>query len=595
VTADSGFQGFNRQGRQDLAALAILAVRNPDPSRCPSFALVLGMLALVWALAGCGDGAGPPSRSCEVRGCPAGSTCVDSACLADAPGDYRVAVQFVPPAGEAVAEWKHAEPRLISEIGDDLAFAFHDRVLVRGTVSRGGVALPSYVELERASAVPHRAPTIVAHAVRAGESFELAVPHLPEVVYHLQASSVDPQDPFPPVHRDLTEADLAVRQEVLLPEIVIVMGTPLSWSGQRMENLLALAVDPATGEAISSPARTSELGRDPATGAPTGGEFRLSVPATTEAFAIRLSESDLTEARGLPTIQFSELLLPGLSVDPTDGTRVIPLAVLVYPRVNLVTLSGTVEGRPRAGGRVPLDRATLRFWSEDLGAPGVADAAGTIERLARSEGALGEYRVGLLPAGTYRVEITPPAQNELADLAIGVVSQFVNAPELGDQSGIVLEAPPRFAVGGTVVDADGRPLEGARVELRGGGDRADVAAARAEIWVRSASAVTTAEGAFLALVDPGHYDVVVEPPADARLPWAIRLDLPVTEDTSLPEPIVASPGRRLSGVANDDAGAAPGVTVEVWCLTETDASIVCGRTTTDAAGRYELLLPPSFD
>lgn len=553
------------------------------------------LVALAWLSAGCGDDSQPPSTSCEVRGCPAGSTCVASVCLADAPGDYRVAVQFVPASGDSVAEWKYAEPRPISEIGDDLAFAFHDSALVRGTVSRGGGALPAYVEIARASAVPNRAPTVVAQAVRAGESFELAVPELSEVVYHLRAASVDPQDPFPPVRRDLTLADLPVRQELLVPEIAVVMGTPRLSNGQRVKNLRAVAVDPATGQELSSPALTSEPGHDPVTGAATGGEFRLAVPATTDAFAIRVSESPLTEARGLPTLQFAELSLPGLPVDPVDGTRVISLAVLNYPPLNLVTLSGTVEGRPRAGGRVPLDRASLRFSSQDLGAPGVADVPGAIERMGQSDGELGEYSMGLLPAGTYLVEITPPAQDELADLAVGVVSQFVNAPELGDQSGIVLEAPPRVAVGGTVVDGDGRPLEGARVELRGGGDRADVVAARAELWVRSASAVTTAEGAFLALVDPGRYDVVIEPPADARLPWAIRLDLEVVEDTSLPDPIVVSPGRRLSGVANDSAGAATGVTVEVWCVTETDASIVCGRTTTDADGRYELLLPATFD
>lgn len=577
--------------------------------------LAFGLLS---ALGGCGEKSRSAPSGCEASGCPPGSTCVDSACLADAPGDYRVAARFVPDEGDAVAEWSDLE--LLSEIGDSesplaptrrfLPFRFSARVTVRGSISRGGDSLPAYLQLRRRSPVDGREDALVTRAVEAGESFAITLPDvedLPPVgpdgapaAYELTVRSVDPEDQFPPLRLPLARAGLAVRQDLVLPETATIRGVPLRSDGeQRIANLRVVAIDPVSGRQISTVGRTSEVYQDETTGQQAGGEFRIQVPVDTDAFAIRLSD-ELNSANGLPTIEFTELSLPSLLVDPVDGAFIVPLSVLVLPPITGVNLSGTVEGLTRAGGRVALGQASLRFWSEDLGAPGVDDVRGTFERFVESSNPPPDepavYEIGLLPAGTYQVEITPPARDDLADLAIGVVEQFVNAPEPnGDQSGIVLEAPSRVAIGGTVVDAEGRPIEGARVELRGGGDRADMAAAREELWVRTATAVTSAEGAFFALVDPGRYDVVVRPLLATRLPWAIRLDLEVTEDMTLPEPIVVAPGRRLSGVVNDQEGAAVGVTVEVWCLTETDASLVCGRTTTDAAGRYELFLPAALD
>ncbi len=543
--------------------------------------LALGLLP---ALAGCGEESRGSPRGCEASGCPAGSTCVDSACLADAPDDYRVAARFVPDDGDVVAEWSDLE--LVSEIGDSesalaptrrfLPFRFSARVAVRGSISRGGDSLPAYLQLRRRSPIDGREDTIATRAVEARESFAITVPDVEDLpslepdgtpaAYELTVRSVDPEDPFPPRRVPLGRADLAVRQDLVLPETATLRGVPLRSDGeQRLANLRVAAIDPASGRLISTVGRTTDVYEDETTGQQAGGEFRIRVPADTDAFVIQVSD-EINSANGLPTLEFAELSLPTLLVDPVDGAFIIPLSVLVFPPITGVNLSGTVEGLTRAGGRVALGQASLRFWSEDLGAPGVGDVPGTFERFVESsnpppnEPAV--YEIGLLPAGTYQVEITPPARDDLADLAIGVVEQFVNAPEPnGDQSGIVLEAPSRVAIGGTVVDAEGRPIAGARVELRGGGDRADMAAARQELWVRTAMAVTSAEGAFLALVDPGHYDVVVRPLLATRLPRATRLDHEVTEDMTLLEPIVVAPGRRLKGVVNDQDGAAVGGTV----------------------------------
>lgn len=557
--------------------------------RAPCPGLLLAVLAA--AAPGCGDDDAPPSTTCEVKGCPPGSTCTDSVCLADAPEDYRIAVRFVPPEGPAVAEW--VGPRRVSELGGELPFKFAGRVLARGVVKRAAASLDAFVELERASPLPNRPPTVVARPVHAGQSFQVTVPRVP---CRLTAWALDETEAFPPTRVDLSATDLEDNVEVQVPPAIVVRGTVLRFDGQRLENLRVWAVDAETGEALSASTLTSPL-----EGEASGGDFRLELPDSVTAFAVRVAESSRNAARAMPTIQSAELTVGLLTVDPEDGSHVIPLYVLVYPSIVQITLSGTVEGRPRAGGRVAVGGAMLRFSSDDLGAPSVPDVAGTMERIVWSDPADGTYQV-VLPAGTYRVEITPPARSELADLAVGVVSQFVNGPDNTAQSGIVLEAPPRVAVGGTVESADGRPLEGAWVELRGGGELADVALARAEGGVRSVLSHTSAQGAFLALVDGGHFDAVVRPPPEAGLPWAVLLGLPVAEDTSLSEPLVVAPGQRLSGVVtrrrdpdeSDEPGGVAGVGVEVWCLTDEDASTPCGRTTTDAAGRYSVLLPASL-
>lgn len=591
--------------------------------------LVLAVLCV--AVVHCGDDSAPSAPTCEELGCPALSTCDQGACLADEPQDYRIAVRFVPPDDPAAAEWNSVA--LVSE--HEGLFLFHDRLRVRGQVLREGEPMPAYVELSRVSPVPSREPIVVAQSIHADESFDFSVPatdrcphRLCAYDYVLTAWSTDGDDPFPPTRVHLSEVEVGSRFDVVVRPTVTIKGTVTSGIGpgaQRIPNLRVLAIDPATGDPISQSAITSDLAGD------TGGDFRLSIPESTDAFTLRFAENDLNPARSLPTIESAPLSLPTLSLDPEDDAYVVPLSVCIYPPTSQITLSGTVEGLPRAGGRVPVGGATLRFTSDDLGLQDVADVAGHLEKVTRSL-ADGAYEVPLA-AGTYTVEVRPPAANELADLAAGVLRErpgapppddgtpvdpepavrlFVNGPDFSAQSGPVLQVSARVALAGTVEDAFGRRLDGARVDLHGGSDLADRIVGRTEPAIRNVYAHTTAEGAFLALVDSGHFDVVVRPQPESLLPWAIRLGIPVTVDTTLPASIVVAPGRRLSGNVTIDVAPdeivepepAPGVEVEVWCLppeeggpddTDDDVAIICGRTTTDAAGRYSLLLPAALE
>ena len=471
-------------------------------------ALAAAVALLAW---GCDGEPATPAHSCEVRGCPEGSSCVGAVCLADEPGDYEVAVRFTPKAASAQAQW--TQPRLLSEVGDELPFRFKDRVTVRGSVTDDlGRSLPAWVELRRDSPLPGRAPIVAARSVRVAASFEITVPRGPAL---LTAWAVDSRRP--PSLRSVSSCRTAPSTRASpsrRPRPSWCAGPSSARAGPQEPNVRVWAVDPDTGVPVTA----SVLTADQSTGA-DAGTFRLLVPTTVERIAIRATESDLNWARALPTIQFPEVVVASLPFHAEEPAYEVPSANLTLPPTTRVTLSGTVEGRPRAGGRVAIGGAILRFSSDDLGAPGVPDIPGTMERIVRSARD-GTYEVEL-PGGTYRVEVTPPAESAVADLAVGVVSQFVNAaPEDPRQSGIVLEAPPRLAFGGRVVDAEGGPIGAALLWLHGGGELADPLLGHAENGVRSVSATTSPDGAFLALVDGGHFDAVVEPPADAGLPWA---------------------------------------------------------------------------
>ena len=542
----------------------------------------------LWAMAllalGCGSDPPVAEPTCETLGCPAGSSCREGLCLADEPDDYRIAVRFVPADNVAAAQW--TELLRLSEQGDSLPYKFRDALTVGGSVTNAGLPVAARVELSRGVPLPGRAPLVHGRSVGAGSQFEITVP---EDDYRLTVWSVDPTASFPPIRQDVPAAALSERLDVAVPDTVGLTGSVTRNDTTVLPNVRVWCVDPVTREVVSTIGRTGDQGAGDGM-----GRFRVVVPVSVGEFVVRLAESDQAWARALPTIETQPIQVANLGFDPEDRSYEVSSSLLVYPVTSWVQLSGTVEGRPRAGGRVTVGNALLRFFSTDLGAPGLPDALGTMDRLTHADRD-GAFRVEL-PGGTYDVEITPPESTEVLDLGVGVVSQFVNAaPEDPFQSGIVLEAPQRLTLGGTVRDAEGQRIEAAVVELRGGGELADRTLAAAENGVRSVTARTTREGAFLALVDGGHFDAVVRPPEDAGLPWGVQLGLAVAEDGTLAEPVVLAPGRRVTGVVLDQDGApAPDVRVEVWCVTELGASVECARARTGPQGRYAVLLPASL-
>ncbi|MBI2896189.1 MAG: hypothetical protein HYY06_21705 [Deltaproteobacteria bacterium] len=545
------------------------------------------LAALLVTLVACSDDAPAPS-GCEVDGCPEGSVCQEGVCIAEAPDDYLVALRFGPPATDLgqPAEW--VGPILLSELRP--SFRFERMVEVRGSLE-GRESPGARIELSRPSPLPLRAPVVFGTTAPDGE-FSLLVP--PGDGYEIAATPLDPAATWVPVRRTLDIAEPAQPNAPLdldldLVETVVVRGRITRSDGEPLPNVRVRALDPASGEVLSTLAVTRAID-EPETGW-IGGDFEIRLPADATAFALRASGSEL--AASLPTIDFTELDLGTLVYHEEDQSYEIPSSALAYPELGLpITLSGTVEGLPRGGGRVAIGGATLSFVSEDLGDPLLEDVPGRVERMVTSD-VDGSFSVALYK-GTYEIEVVPPADPAFADLGIATVSQFVNATnEDPFQRGIVLEVPARFTLTGTVLDRSDRAVSAAVVDVAGGGSLSDLELASQEPRNQGASATTTASGAFLVQVGQGHYDVTIRPPADARLPWAVFPGIEVTADVAPGGTFVIEPGRLLGGLVRDSRNDPwPEVAVEVWCLPSASSSgLLCAEGLTDDSGEYEVLLP----
>jgi hypothetical protein len=111
-------------------------------------------------------------------------------------------------------------------------------------------------------------------------------------------------------------------------------------------------------------------------------------------------------------------------------------------------------------------------------------------------------------------------------------------------------------------------------------------------------------GSFELPLDPGEYDLLVQPLPDSGYPWLVRPRLAVQPDSGEPSSSVGAISVAypivVRGVVKDPQGNAMGdATINVW-LPIADAqgaartAVQIAETTTDADGRYTLLLPPSI-
>ncbi len=128
----------------------------------------------------------------------------------------------------------------------------------------------------------------------------------------------------------------------------------------------------------------------------------------------------------------------------------------------------------------------------------------------------GHYAV-TLPQGTYDVFVTPVEGSNAGSTSVPLV---VGAP-LGSlpptATGKDLQAAPLGLLRGVATIADGRPLAGATVQAQAAVSLAATLDPRR--WPRARTTTTDAKGAFSMHVDPGVYDVVVQPADGTGFPW----------------------------------------------------------------------------
>lgn len=146
--------------------------------------------------------------------------------------------------------------------------------------------------------------------------------------------------------------------------------------------------------------------------------------------------------------------------------------------------------------------------------------------------AAGNYSV-VLPPGTYDVFIAPAPGSNLAatTLTLEVAPTLGSGPPVAAGKNLVLSQPG--TVTGRAIVADGRLLVGATVRALPAASLAPTTDPRR--WPRAGTTTTDATGAFSLALDPGLYDVVVQPANGTGLPWVTLSNQTVSagENTNL--------------------------------------------------------------
>jgi hypothetical protein len=162
--------------------------------------------------------------------------------------------------------------------------------------------------------------------------------------------------------------------------------------------------------------------------------------------------------------------------------------------------------------------------------------------------------------------------------------------------GQVFVLPQRARIAGDVRTRMEQPVAGATVEATalGRDEETEASAAR---YNRSADTVTDALGRFDLGLDVGSYDITVRPPPEAGFPWLVAPDRRIgftaghlRDRFEFGAPVVVT-GQLLDAVGAPVSGAE----LTAHGLLGDDGAartVELGRATTDANGRYMLLLPP---
>ncbi|HHH30151.1 MAG TPA: hypothetical protein ENK57_17660 [Polyangiaceae bacterium] len=215
----------------------------------------------------------------------------------------------------------------------------------------------------------------------------------------------------------------------------------------------------------------------------------------------------------------------------------------------------------------------------------------------------GKFELSLLP-GKYDV-IALPANDTYAAT---VDELTILSGE--DQGGKTIEVQSKKALVGSARTATGDAAFGVPVSFTPTSPEASTflksELATSGTVSTSATAVTNADGGFDVALDPGDYNLSLQPAPASRLPWAVlsRLNVPAVENQSTPNlNVTISHPVVMSGRVVDPEGfAISDARIRVW-LAPADPDpedeqmpgvLQVAETVSDGSGRYTLLLPASI-
>jgi hypothetical protein len=162
---------------------------------------------------------------------------------------------------------------------------------------------------------------------------------------------------------------------------------------------------------------------------------------------------------------------------------------------------------------------------------------------------------------------------------------------VADGKTLVAAAQATFA--GKVQLPNGQPLYGATVEAHASASLAGTSLAPAR-WPRTASTLTDASGAFSLAVDPGTYDVVVEPVDGTAFPWTTVTAQTVSAGQTLTfAPLVVPAPVLIDMTLESDNSALGGAIVQAFTSPPGQAyAVQLGTWMTDASGHLSMYVTP---
>lgn len=323
-------------------------------------------------------------------------------------------------------------------------------------------------------------------------------------------------------------------------------------------------IDSATGRRISSLRKLSG----------TKMEVRLDTVGQTQATSRALKEG--VEVIVAPPESF--IGVPRLQSALINGQGLGALDVPALP--GPASITGVValgEGTALTGIPSHLRFDSMRVRRKD----------GTADPLLRYSTSVSTDDAGrfatVVPPGIYDVTIEPAERTGLSkvkdtfDTSAGLAKTYF--------------PPPRTAVSGTVMLADGRPL--AEADIRAIPSDVPVSSSTA-VKPRPAHARTDRAGAFSLDVDQGQYDFVVDPQAGTGFPRLVQVRSFATGTVKL-DPIIIAPPARLSFTLKDPSRNGNPIgraVVRVFAEPPNRGApaIEIARSMTDELGQCEILL-----
>ncbi len=305
---------------------------------------------------------------------------------------------------------------------------------------------------------------------------------------------------------------------------------------------------------------------------------------------IRLTPPDEAKALGMPV-----MFWPLASVD-LDNDGNVELNVNSLISAAAATGTGSVISTITKQG-VP---ATIYIQSTSiLAANGFVSYKNTV-----NSDASGDFVVTLLP-GSYRMVAVPSVGTDLA-----MTEATWDIPDDKFGNGRTISVNPKTSLTGVALTPQGAPAYEIPTLLAPAGAEAETylygVLTASEVEPNSATTVTGGNGSFALAVDPGMFDMSMQPPQASQMPWLVRPRVTIKSNepntTDLGTLPISNPVVLHGTLSSPFGEGIEHAVIRAWLAPESTSdneldrptAIQIAETTADENGRYTLLLPASI-